>query len=66
MNNKLLTKPHIEDPDDFYARLIAMHEGLDSEQSHDLNCKLILLLANHIGDQETLVEALDVVRKYRP
>jgi len=66
MNNKLLTKPHIEDPDDFYARLIAMHEGLDSEQSHDLNCKLILLLANHIGDQAALVEALDVVRKYRP
>ncbi len=66
MNNKLLTEPLIEDPDDFYARLIAMHEGLDSEQSHDLNCKLILLLANHIGDQKTLVEALDIVRNYRP
>jgi len=66
MSEKLLTEPRIEDPDDFYASLIAMHEGLDSKQSHDLNCKLILLLANHIGDQEALGEALDIVRKYRP
>ena len=66
MSTKLLTEPRIEDPDDFYARLIAMHEGLDSEQSHDLNCKLILLLANYIGDQKTLVDALDIVRNYRP
>ena len=66
MSNKLLTEPRVEDPDDFYARLIAIHEGLDPEQSHALNCKLILLLANHIGDQEALVEALDIVRKYRP
>ena len=66
MSENLLTEPRIEDPDDFYARLIAMHEGLDSEQSHDLNCKLILLLANHIGEQKALREALDIVRKYRP
>ena len=66
MSEKLLTEPHIEDPDDFYARLIDLHEGLDSEQSHDLNCKLILVLANHIGNQNVLVEALDIVRNYRP
>lgn len=66
MSKKLLTEPRVEDPDDFYARLIALHEGLDSEQSHDLNCKLILILANHIGDQQPLVEALDIVRSYRP
>ncbi len=66
MSSKLLTEPHIEDPDGFYAGLIAMHEGLDSEQSHDLNCKLILLLANHIGDRDALNEALDIVSNYRP
>ena len=66
MSNRSLTESRIEDPDDFYARLIAMHEGLDSDQSHDLNCKLILLLANYIGDKEALVEALDIVSKYRP
>ena len=66
MSAKLLTEPRIEDPDDFYFRLIALHEGLNSEQSHSLNCKLILLMANHIGDQETLGEALDIARTYRP
>jgi len=66
MRNKLHTEPRIHDPDDFYARLIGLHDGLSSDQSHDLNCKLILLMANHIGDREALDEALDVVRKYRP
>jgi len=65
MNNKLLTEPRIEDADDFYARLIAIHEGLNSEQSHALNCKLILLMANHIGDRQTLDEALDIVSNDR-
>ncbi len=66
MSEKLHTEPRIEDADDFYARLIDLHEGLNSEQSHDLNCRLILLLANHIGKQQPLVEALDIVRNYRP
>ena len=66
MSQKLCTEPQIEDPDDFYARLIALHEGLSSGESNNLNCKLILLLANHIGDREVLFEVLDVVRNYRP
>ena len=48
MSEKLRTEPRIDDPDDFYARLIALHEGLNPGQSHALNCKLILLMANHI------------------
>ncbi len=66
MSQKLRTETQIEDPDDFYARLIALHEGLSSGESNDLNCKLILLMANHIGDREVLDEVLDVVRNYRP
>ncbi len=66
MSKKLQTEPQIKDPDDFYARLINLHDGLSSDESNSLNCKLILLMANHIGDQETLDEVLDVVRKYRP
>jgi len=66
MNQKLRTEPRIEDPDDFYARLIDLHEGLSTGQSNELNCKLILLMANHIGDREVLFEVLDVVRRYRP
>ncbi len=66
MIQKLRTEPQILDPDDFYASLIDLHEGLSSEESNELNCKLILLMANHIGDREVLFEALDVVRNYRP
>ncbi len=66
MSEKLRTDPQIEDPDDFYARLIDLHQGLSSDESNSLNCKLILLMANHIGDREVLVEVLDVVRNYRP
>ncbi len=66
MSKNLRTEPQIEDPDDFYARLIDLHEGLNSEESNSLNCKLILLMANQIGDREVLFEVLDVVRNYRP
>ena len=66
MSEKLRTEAQIEDPDEFYARLIHLHEGLSSAQSNSLNCKLILLMANHIGDQEVLDEVLEVARIYRP
>ena len=66
MSEKLRTDPQIEDPDDFYARLIDLHQGLSSDESNSLNCKLILLMANHIGDRGVLFEVLDVVRNYRP
>ncbi len=66
MSQKLCTEPRILDPDDFYTGLITLHEGLNSDESNDLNCKLILLMANHIGDREMLFEVLDVVRNYRP
>ena len=53
----------IEDPDGFYARLIDLHEGLSSEQSNKLNAKLILMMANHIGDQAVLEEMLAYLRE---
>ncbi len=45
-------------PDDFYEALIDMHRDLSSEQSQLVNAKLILLLANHIGDAEVLGDAM--------
>jgi len=55
---KLNTEAHMERPDDFYAALIALHEGLGKARSDALNARLILILANHIGDQGVLQEAL--------
>ena len=49
-------------PDDFYAELIRLHEGLEPQQSAVVSAKLILILANHIGDQVVLQEALALAR----
>lgn len=48
--------------DDFYAMLIHSHRGLSDEQSRLVNARLVLLLANHIGDLGVLREALDAAR----
>lgn len=58
----LTTKPNIPDADGFYARLLACHRGLTEEQSHALNARLVLILANHIGDAATLDQALTLAR----
>lgn len=59
----LITAPNIPDPDGFYADLIALHEGLDEADSHALNARLVLILANHVGDRDTLAAALDLAKK---
>ena len=49
--------------DDFYEALIDSHRGLDDAQSQAVNARLILLLANHIGDLRVLHEALTAARQ---
>jgi hypothetical protein len=58
----LNTEPNIARPDDFYQALIDAHAGLTEEQSAALNARLILLLANQVGDLETLKEAIAAAR----
>ncbi|WP_404992486.1 DUF2783 domain-containing protein [Cupriavidus pauculus] len=58
----LNTAPNLSRPDDFYEALIAMHRDLDDAQSQAVNARLILLLANHIGDFDTLREAMQLAR----
>jgi predicted LPLAT superfamily acyltransferase len=57
------TTPRMVAPDDFYQALIDLHRGLSDEQSQLLNARLILLLANHIGDMEVLREAMAAARE---
>ena len=59
----LILTPNIDDPDGFYAELIAAHEGLTDEESQALNARLILILANHVGDREVLSRALAEARR---
>jgi hypothetical protein len=48
--------------DDFYQLLIAGHQGLSDEQSELMNARLVLLLANHVGDLRVLEEAIAAAR----
>ena len=59
----LILTPNIDGVDDFYAELIAAHEGLSKEDSDALNARLVLVLANHIGDREVLSQALKAAEK---
>jgi Protein of unknown function (DUF2783) len=59
----LYIEPNIAQPDDFYEALIDTHRDLDLAQSHMVNAKLILLLANHIGDLEVLRDAMRRARE---
>lgn len=59
----LVTTPNLSAPDDFYEALIDAHKDLPIEESHALNARLILLLANHIGAVDVLREALEAARQ---
>jgi hypothetical protein len=59
---RLNTEPNLASPDDFYERLIATHRGLSDEESALVNAKLVLLLANHVGDADVLAQALSAAR----
>ena len=60
----LNTTPNIHDADGVYAELIDAHEGLTEEQSAALNARLILFLANHIGDRVALSDAIQAAAEY--
>jgi Protein of unknown function (DUF2783) len=69
----LNTQPNFSEPgvrqrwayapgDSFYDALIAAHQGLTDEQSELFNARLLLLLANHVGDLSVLREAIALAR----
>lgn len=60
--SSLTRSPNLSDPDAFYAALVTAHQGLSDEQSELLNARLVLILANHIGDPQVLQEALALAR----
>ena len=62
----LITTPNLPRPDEAYARLIAAHDGLTEAQSHAMNARLVLILMNHIGQDQVLTEALALARTAVP
>ena len=55
-------QPNIADPDGFYQELIESQRQLSDEQAEMLTTKLVLILANHVGDREVLREAIALAR----
>ena len=58
----LTLTPNINDPDGFYAELIGSQRDLSEEDALRMNARLVLLLANHIGDRTMLSEAIRLAR----
>jgi hypothetical protein len=58
-----LARPAYSAGDAFYEALIESHRGLSTGQSQAFNARLVLLLANHIGDTTVLREALAAARE---
>ena len=58
----LITDANLPAPDDFYEELIDLHRDLSDAQSALVNAKLILLLANHVGDPQVLRAAMAAAR----
>ncbi|WP_400082140.1 DUF2783 domain-containing protein [Yoonia sp. R78084] len=62
MTLELNLAPNINDPDGFYDELLGAHNGLSKEESDAFNARLILVLANHVGDRSILRAALEAAK----
>ena len=60
---KLVTASRFADPDAAYVALVEARRGLTVEAAADLDAKLVLILANHIGDIDVLTEAIALEQK---
>lgn len=57
------TEAQWTDADGFYERLLDAHQGLSKAESEALNARLILLLANQIGDADVLLDCIAAARE---
>jgi hypothetical protein len=60
------TASRFPDPDRAYRALIEAHRGLSDAESALLNTRLVLILANHIGDLGVLEEAIALAKQTMP
>ena len=65
MSPALILTSNIDDADGFYADLLEAHEALKNEESEALNARLILIMANHIGNRSILMQALEAASMTR-
>ena len=59
----LWLEPRLRDPDAVFAALVEAHEGLDEAASRRVDAALVLLLANHVGDDAVVLHAIRLARE---
>ena len=62
----LMTESRFPDPDRAFRLLIEARRGLTPDAAAALDARLVLLLANHIGDEAVLVDAIAAARAVLP
>ncbi len=62
----LITTPNLDDPDGIFEALMDAHRGLDPAASRRLDARLVLLLANHVGDTAVIRQAIALAREAGP
>lgn len=58
----LITTPNLAGVDDVYERLVGLHEGLSEAESLKVWARLVLILANHVGDRRVVEQAIELAR----
>lgn len=66
MKSPMKTDLHLQDADAFYEQLLDAHHGLTKEQSDLVNARLVLLLANQVGDSKVLAACVAAARELPP
>jgi Protein of unknown function (DUF2783) len=66
MSRQVALDNQLQDADGFYEALLDAHSGLSTEQSALLNARLILLLANQIGQQQVLADCIALAQQRAP
>jgi hypothetical protein len=59
---KLVTASQFSDPDAAYLALVQARRGLTDAQAAELDTRLVLILANHVGDLDVLREAIALAK----
>jgi hypothetical protein len=60
--SKLMTESRFPNPDAAYVALVEARRGLGEAEAAELDARLVLILANHIGDLDVLNEAIALAR----
>ncbi len=61
----LRIEPNFQNPDAAYEALVEAHRGVSEAESAALNARLVLVLANHIGELDVLKAAIALAKKAR-